>query len=59
MEEYHDLADKTMTELLDTLEDTLDSGSEDPSYEVDYHVRSAGHVFCSNSVELHNLFSFR
>ena len=39
MEEYHDLADKTMTELLDTLEDTLDSGSEDPSYEVDYHVR--------------------
>ncbi|KAF5311832.1 hypothetical protein D9619_003328 [Psilocybe cf. subviscida] len=37
MEEYHDIADKTMTDLLDTLEDTLDSGSEDPSYEVDYH----------------------
>ena len=52
MEEYHNLADKTMTDLLDTLEDTLDSGSEDPSYEVDYHVRSA----CKSSLLLPFIF---
>ncbi|KAF8203285.1 Frataxin [Pholiota molesta] len=36
MEEYHALADKTMEELLETLEELVDSEGH-PDYEVDYH----------------------
>ncbi|KAF8971569.1 Frataxin [Flammula alnicola] len=36
MEQYHTLADKTMEDLLGTLEELLDS-EEDTGYEVDYH----------------------
>jgi len=36
MEEYHAKADHAMEELLGTLEDLLDSGSQ-PDWEVDYH----------------------
>lgn len=43
MEEYHVKADRTMDELLESLE-TLVDGTDEP-YEVEYHVRL---TFCSS-----------
>ena len=39
MEEYHTLADETMDELVEALEELLDMEG-DAGYEVDYHVRA-------------------
>jgi len=38
MDEYHAIADKTMENLLETLEELLDAEA-DTGFEVDYHVR--------------------
>ena len=37
MDEYHTIADKTMEDLLETLEELLDAEA-DTGFEVDYHV---------------------
>lgn len=39
MEQYHAEADDTMEQLLETLEDLLETSGE-RDYEVDYHVRT-------------------
>ena len=39
MSQYHELADKTMDHLLESLEELVDE-AETPGYEVEYHVRT-------------------
>lgn len=38
MEEYHNIADRTMEHLLETMEDMVETRGDD-GHEVDYHVR--------------------
>lgn len=47
MDEYHTIADKTMEDLLETLEELLDAEA-DTGFEVDYHV-SPEYLFLNTS----------